>query len=341
MLAGASTAFAGPAGAPLGPATDVGVVPNGDLSAGLEGWGVVGPASSMVLGPGPILSAADNVTVISPVIALPVDAQVVPVSVGAPGANTVVVVRARPADGGADVELTTIVPARGVTGFDVPVGQFAGRSIRLVFDPTMSIGRRMVIGGIGPVRSLLPGWSVSGGSSVVRAWGRTALKIDGERAALVTPVMPAPAPARYLGVALRGSGVVTARAGATTIRATATEDAWTWAYAPLPAGRTAGALSLTVEPAAGASLVLGPVATPARATRIRTIRRSGPVIAATVDPWARGLRAVLRVSNRTVARGRVGAAGGLTLHASAPGRAILVLQGDATRTGASRPVAAG
>ncbi|NBQ43984.1 MAG: hypothetical protein EBU23_16355, partial [Mycobacteriaceae bacterium] len=179
--------------------TDVASVPNGDLSAGLDGWGVVGPASSMVLGDGPIIAASDNVTVVGPAIALPPDAQVVPVAVGAPGANTVVDVRARPLDGGAEVPLTTIVPARGVASFDIPVGQFAGRSIRLVLDPTMSIGRRMIIGGMGPVRSLLPGWGISGGQvSVITAWGRTGLRMQGGRTTAVTPAMPVPSPARYL-----------------------------------------------------------------------------------------------------------------------------------------------
>ena len=335
-------ALAGPGGAPLGPMTDVGVVPNGDLSAGLEGWGVVGPASSMVLADGPIISASDNVTVIGPVIALPADAQVVPVSIGAPGANTVVQVRARPADGGAEVDLTTIVPERRVTSFDIPVGQFAGRSIRLVLDPTMSIGRRMVVGGMGPVRSLLPGWSIGGGqASVVTAWGRSALRVQGGRTTVVTPVLPVARPARYLGVAVRGSGVVTARAGGATVRTVATEGAWTWTYAPLPAARAASALSIIADPTDGAALSLGPVATSARGTRIRTVSRSGPVVTATLDPWARGLRAVLRVSTRTVARGTVRAGGTLTLRASTAGRATLVLLGDATRTGASRVVRAG
>ena len=322
--------------------TDVGSVPNGDLSSGLDGWGVVGPASSMVLADGPIISASDNVTVIGPVIALPGDAQVVPVAIGAPGANTVVDVRARPADGGAEVELANVVPERGVTSFDIPVGQFAGHSIRLVLDPTMSIGRRMVIGGMGPVRSLLPGWSISGGqASVATAWGRTALQVQGGRTTVVTPVMPVAAPARYLGVAVRGSGVVSARAGGPTVRAVAAEGAWTWIYAPVPAGRSAAALGITAEPAAGAVLSLGPVATSARGTRIRSITRSGAVVTATLDPWARGMRAVLTVSGRTVGTGRVGAAGRLTVRASAAGRGTLVLLGDATRTGASRVVRAG
>lgn len=338
-LAGAATALAGPTGAPLGPMSDVGTVPNGDLAAGLDGWGTVGPASSLVLADGPILSASDNVTVVGPVIALPSDAQVVPVSIGAPGANTVVAVRARPMDGGAEVVLTTVVPARGVSSFDIPVGQFAGRSIRLVLDPTMSIGRRMVIGGMGPVRSLLPGWSISGGQvSVVQAWGRTALQVQGAPTVAVTPVMPLAPPAQYLGFAVRGAGRVTARAGGATVAVVPKATAWTWAYAPVPAGGSAAALTLSATPVVGAALVVGPVATAARGVSVRAVAVKGGAIVATAGPGAQGMRAVITKGTRTVATGVVGTTGRVTLRASATGRATLVLLGDAGRTGATRPV---
>jgi hypothetical protein len=319
--------------------SDVGTVPNGDLSAGLDGWGAVGPASSMVLADGPIISATDNVTVVGPVIALPPDAQVVPVSIGAPGVNTVVAVRARPVDGGPEVALTTVVPARGVTSFDIPVEQFAGRAIRLVLDPTMSIGRRMVIGGMGPVRSLLPGWSISGGqASVARAWGRATLRVQGAPLTAITPVMPLTPPARYLGFAVRGTGRVTARAGGAAIAVVSTPRAWTWAYAPVPAGRSGAALSLTASPAGDSALDIGPVATPARGVSVRTVAAKGGAVVATVGPGAQGMRVVLTVGTRTVAAARVGTTGRVTLRPAVSGRAMLVVQGDAARTGASRVV---
>ena len=339
VAAGAATALAGPTGAPLGPMSDVGIVPNGDLSAGLDGWGAVGPASSMVLADGRIISASDNVTVVSPVIALPPDAQVVPVSIGAPGANTVVAVRARPVDGSPEVELTTVVPARGVSSFDIPVARFAGRSIRLVLDPTMSIGRRMVIGGMGPVRSLLPGWLISGGQPVIgRAWGRTTLHIQGAPLTAVTPVMALTPPAGYLGFAVRGAGRVTARAGGATVAVVGTPKAWTWAYAPVPLGRSGAALTLTAAPAGDAALDIGPVATAARGVSVRSVAVKGGAVVATVGPGAQGMRALITVGARTVAAGRVGATGRVTLRPAVSGRARLVVQGDAARTGASRVV---
>ena len=337
--AGAATALAGPTGAPLGPMSDVGTVPNGDLSAGLDGWSAIGLASSMVLADGPIISATDNVTVVGPVISLPPDAQVVPVSIGAPGANTVVAIRARPVDGSPEAELTTVVPARGVTSFDVPVEQFAGRSIRLVLDPTMSIGRRMVIGGMGPVRSLLPGWSISRGqASVATAWGRAALHVQGAPLTATTPVMPLTPPARFLGFAVRGTGRVTARAGGATVAVVGTPGAWTWAYAPVPAGRSGAALTLSAMPAGDAALDIGPVATAARGVSVRAVAVKGGAVVATVGPGAQGLRAVITVGARTVAAGTVGTTGRVTLRPSASGRARIVVKGDASRTGASRVV---
>ena len=339
VIAGAATALAGPVGAPLGPMSDVGTVPNGDLSAGLDGWGTVGPSSSVVLADGPVISASDNVTVIGPVIALPTDAQVVPVSVGAPGANTVVAVRARPMDGSPEVALTTLVPGRGVTSFDIPVGQFAGRSIRLVLDPTMSIGRRMVVSGMGPVRSLLPGWSISGGqATVANTWGRATLRVQGAPVTAVTPVMPLTPPAQFLGFAVRGAGRVTARAGASAVAVVGTTAAWTWGYVRVPAGRPGAALTFTATPAGDSALAIGPVATAARGVSVRAVAARAGSVVAVVGPGAQGMRVSVVVGRRTVASGRVGTTGRVALHPTASGRATIVVQGDAARTGATRVV---
>jgi hypothetical protein len=317
-------------------------VPNGDLSAGLDGWGVVGPASSMVFAPGPIISASDNVTVLSPVIALPSGAQVVPVSIGAPGANTVVDIRVRPLNGRGDVDVLTIVPARGVTSFDVPVGQFAGQSIRLVFDPTTSIGRRMVIGGLGPVRSVLPGWLLQGAQpSVVAAWGRLALRVSGSRARVTSPPTVMARPARYLGFAVRGSGVVTASAGGRAAAARASDTRWTWAYAQVPAGRASAVLALTVDPAPGSAVAIGPVATAARPIVFQRVSVSGRTIMAMAGTGAAGLRAVIRMGTRTVASTTVAGTGRLVLGSPVAGRATLQVRGDATRATASRAVRLG
>ena len=341
-IACGSTALAAPIGAPFGPSVDLAPVPNGDLSAGLDGWGVMGPASSLVFTPGPIISASDNVTVLSPVIALPPGAQVVPVSIGAPGANTVVDIRVRRLSGGGDVEVLTIVPARGVTRFDVPVAQFAGQSIRLVLDPTTSIGRRMIIGGLGPVRSVLPGWSLEGAQpSVVAAWGRLALRVEGGRARLTTPPMQVARPARFLGFAVRGSGVVTASAGGRGVAATAVDTGWTWAYAPVPAGRPSTALALTVDPAVGSTVAIGPVATAARPIVLQRVSVSGRTVAAVVGTGAAGLRAVIRIGMRTVASATVPRTGRVVLASRVGGRATFEVVGDATRATARRVVRLG
>lgn len=343
LSAGAASALGGPVGAPLGPMTDVGQVPNGDLASGLLGWGVaVGPASSMVLGDGPIISASDNVTVLTPSFVVPADGQVVAVSLGAPGANTVVDVRARPDDGGPEVPLTTVVPARGVASFDIPVGTLAGRSVRLVLDPTMSIGRRIVIGGVGPVRSLLPGWTLSGAqASVVTTWGRTALRVQEGTLAATTPVVTLGSGTHYLGFAVRGAGSVTAGAGGRRVRAAATGGTWTWAYAPVPRGRTSARLTLSAITPAGQSLAIGPVATPARALLLRNVVAQGGVVRAQVGPGATGLRVVVTVAGRTVGTGRVNGAGAVTVRVPSSGRATLQVIGDASRVGVSRAVRLG
>lgn len=323
--------------------TDVGQVPNGDLSAGLSGWGVaVGPTASMVLGEGPVISASDNVTVLTPSFAIPADGQVVAVSVGAPGANTVVDVRARPDDGGPELPLTTIVPARGVASFDIPVGSLAGRSVRLVLDPTMSIGRRIVIGGVGPVRSLLPGWSLAGAqASVVAVGRRSALRVQEGTLTATTPAVGLTAGARYLAFAVRGAGAVTAAAGGRRVRAEATSGSWTWAYAPVPARRSSARLALVATTPAGQSIDIGPVATPARAVRLAVVSSSGGVVRARVGPGAAGLRAIVTVGDRTVGTSRVSRAGTVAVRVAATGRATLQIIGDASRVGVRRAVRLG
>lgn len=324
-----------PTGAPpVGPPADVGVVPNGDLSAGLEGWGAWGPGMSLV--GGPLVQAGDNTTVLSPPVALPPSAQVLPMVLGVPGANAVVDVRARPVEGGADIPLGTIVPDRAVRGWSVGVGAVRGRTVRIVIDPVASLGRRLYVRSLGPVREVLPGWEVTSGVPVVRrAWGRRSVTAHGASLRLRTPEVALPAGTRFLGLAVRGSGTVRATAGRGGARAVARADRWTAIRVPVRPG--AGArMAVTAVPAGGARLAVWGVGTPVRAARLRDVSagRSGLVRART-GAFAAGARVEVRVGTRVVGRGAVRPDGSIAVRAAGSGPARLVLRDDAAVIGTS------
>ena len=333
-----ASAGAAPAGVPLGPPSDLLAVPNGDLLSGLVGWGVMGPATSMVLADGPVISASDNTTVLGPVVAIPQGAQVIPVSIGVPGANAFVQVRARPEGGGPDIPLITLVPDRGVRSMDVPVGAVAGQTVRIVLDPVSSVGRRLLVGGMGPVRAVLPGWSVSAGLPVIaRSWGRSAIRVDDGMLTATTPAVALGGASRYLGVAVRGSGTVVASAGGAQTRLTASDGAWTWLHV-----RVAGAgqrMSLRATTTEGGVLALGPVATPAQRVSLSALRASAGRVTAKVGPLATGLRVQVRVGARIVGTARVAPSGMVSIATSgAGGRGSVVVLGDASRAGITRAI---
>ena len=323
---------------PLGPASDLAAVPNGDLSSGLLGWGVLGPATSLVLADGPVISASDNTTVLGPLVAIPQGAQVMPVRIGVPGANAFVDVRARPQGGGPDIPLITLLPDRGVRSMDVPVGAVAGQTVRIVLDPVSSLGRRLLIGGMGPVRAALPGWSVAAGLPVVaRSWGRSAFRVDDGTLTASTPGVVLGGGSRYLGVAVRGSGTVIASAGGAQARLTASDGSWTWLHV-----RVAGAqrrMALTATTTEGGMLALGPVATPARGVSLSALRASAGRVTAKVGPLATGLRVQVRVGARIVGTARVAPSGRVSVGTSgAAGRGSVVVLGDASRAGVTRAI---
>lgn len=317
-------------------------VPNGDLADGLTGWGQVGP--TMTLEAGPIIVASDNTTVLTPSFTVAAGAQVVLVSLGVPGANAVVGVRARPDDGGADVSLITVTPDRGVRTFAIPVGAVAGRSVRLVLDPVTSLGRRLLVGSVGPVRWVLPGWSVGQGLPIVgRAWGRSVIRVSNGRVQASTPAVALSPADRYLGFAVRGSGTVQAGAGGRQVRVTATGSRWTWAHVRVRGRTSSAALRLTAVATEGSVLALGPVGTPAHGVRLSGLRVAGGRVIARVGPRATGLRVLITTTGgRVVGRGRVPVSGSISIGlSSGSGRAVVTVQGDATRTNTVRAVRLG
>lgn len=337
VLALPALAGAQPGAPSVGPPVDVGAVPNGDLSAGLEGWGAWGPGLSLV--GGPLVQASDNTTVLTPPVALAPTAQVLPIVLGVPGANAVVDIRARPVEGGADVRLATIVPDRAVRAWSIGVGAVRGRTVRIVIDPITSLGRRMYVRSVGPVREVLPGWEVSAGApGVQRAWGRRAVVARDGALVLRTPMVALPPGARFLGLAVRGAGTVRATAGRRGGRAVATAGRWTAIRVPVPAG-SAGRMSVTAIPAAGQRLALSGVGTPVRVARLSRVSASGSgVVRARTGAFAAGARVEVRLGTRVVGRGVVRRGGSVVVRAAGSGLARLVVLDDAAVIGTSARV---
>lgn len=331
-----SLAIAQPLPPPLGPAVDVGVVPNGDLSSGLAGWDRLGP--SMVLGGGPTVEAADNTSVVTPPFTVPVGAQVLPIRLGVPGANAVVQVRARPLDGSAEVVLATIVPDRAVRRWDIGVGGVQGKAIRVVIDPITSLGRRLYVGSVGPIQSVLPGWDVAVGAPLVgSAWGRRGIVADGDAVTLTTPpIRPTPGTA-FLGFAVRGDGSVRAAIGPRAARARVTDGAWAAIRVPVT-GTAPQRLSVTATPAEGGRMALSDVGVEVRRVRLHavTVRPAGTgaLVRASVGPDAAGMRAEVRAGAKVLGRGAVRADGTVVVRTSRRGtRARLVVLDDARHVG--------
>lgn len=337
VLALPALAGAQPGAPPVGPSLDVGAVPNGDLSAGLEGWGAWGPGLSLV--GGPLVQASDNTTVLTPPVALAPGAQVMPIVLGVPGANAVVDIRARPVEGGADIPLATIVPDRAVRAWSIGVGAVRGRTVRIVIDPVTSLGRRMYVRSVGPVREVLPGWEVSAGAPAVQsAWGRRAVVARDGALVLRTPLVALPPGTRFLGLAVRGAGTVRATAGRRGARAVATTGRWTAIRVPVPVGSGAR-MAVTATPADGQRLALWGVGTPVRVARLSRVSASASgLVRARTGAFAAGARVEVRLGSRVVGRGVVGADGAIAVRASGSGPARLVLLDDAAVIGSSARV---
>ncbi len=341
-------AAAYPAPPPIGPDRPVAAVPDGDLAAGLVGWGAVGP--SMTLIAGPLIQAADNTTVLSPPVTVPPSGQVLAIVLGVPGANAMVDIRARPVDGGADIPLATIVPRRAVQEWRVGVGGIRGRTVRIVIDPVTSLGRRMLVRSVGPVYEVLPGWEVSRGLPVVSdLWGRAGVVVDGGVLDMRTPRVTVPRGTGHLGMVVRGTGRVRASAAGHVATATASTGRWTALHVPVPVHGGALRVSVSAIPGEGARLVVADIATPVRPVRVArvSVRGSGTgsVVVAIVGTVATGMQGEVRIGARVVGRGTVRADGRLVIRARGEGVARVVLRADAGRSGARArvvlPAAAG
>lgn len=197
---------------------------NGDLAAGLEGWSVEGRDPPLLLGPGARI--VGNVTLVSPPLVFPEGSQTLRIAMRAGGGDGLVAVRARTDDGLADTTLAVLEPGPARRSFPVGVSALAGRTVRIVLDPTPALGTSLDLLRIGPVVAPLPGWSVGGGTlETATIRGVRVVSVTGAPLEMRSPAygIPRGRGTRTVSVSVRGEGVlrisaagrsVTRRAGA-------------------------------------------------------------------------------------------------------------------------------
>ncbi|MDX6554864.1 MAG: hypothetical protein QOD86_1059 [Miltoncostaeaceae bacterium] len=337
--AGAAPAVSGPPNALLNeaPATLAPGPSNGAFAAGLEGWTALGREDPPLVGTarGPAARLLRNTTLISPPFAVPAGAQALAVTARAPGVGAALEVRARPVEGGADVPLGALEPGNPFRTFQVGLPGLAGRTVRIVLDPVEALGRAIDVAAVGPVTAPLPGWDVlQGVPQPARRGRRQALVVREDPLELASPRFARGAGARFLLVAVRGSGRVRLDAGARRVTAVA-GGAWRDVRVPLPRRASSARLGILASPDGG-TLELRDLGLVVRATgeaglRARRAGR-GRAVTGRLVPAGAGLAVELRtVRGRPVARGRTDARGGFRLRAPAAGALVLSTAGDRTR----------
>ncbi len=242
---------------------------NGDLSAGTDGWEVLGVEAPAPLPGGRGVTIRGNTTLVSPPLAVPMGAQALRVTLRAPGGGGLVLVRALPEGGGPEVELAALEPGPARAALPVGLSAVAGRTVRIVIDPVPALGTSVELHRVGPVTAPLPRWRVQRGApEVAGARGRRALRVGDEPLWLTSPPYRPPAAARWLTVAVRGDGVLRAAAGARWVTGRAGAR-WRVVRVPLRPRRAAPVrLALRAAPGPGGLELrrLGAPATP-RPTR--------------------------------------------------------------------------
>ncbi|HTI34679.1 MAG TPA: hypothetical protein VL422_13450 [Miltoncostaea sp.] len=190
-----------------------------------------------------------DVTLVSPPVAVPAGTQVLRVALRAPGGGGLVLVGARPDDGGPDVALGALEPGPRKAALSVPVPPaLGGRTVRVVLDPVPALGTALEVHRVGPLVAPIPGWTVDRGLlDVTGARGRRTVRVADGPLRLTAPAYRPPAGTRALLVDVRGDGTLRARAGGPSPLARATSR-WRTVRVPLRAGAGAVRLALTATP---------------------------------------------------------------------------------------------
>jgi hypothetical protein len=312
--------------------------PNGDFAAGLEGWDVQGREAPALLGPGARIPG--NTSLVSPPLLIPPGSQTLRIASRSGAPPGLVVVSARPVEGGPDIELGAIEPARKRSTAVVGVGAVAGRTVRIVLDPVPSLGTTVDILRVGPVLSVLPGWTVERGAPEPTVVGhRPALRVSGDPLEIASPSFRPPPLARQMLVAVRGAGVVSIRAGA---RRAVLRASSRWRDVTVPLRRRDGGrvvLDITATPDLRPLQLrdLGVVRTAVVARDVREGRSGGRrVVRALLGRNGAGLRVdVLGAGARRVGTARADRRGRVLVRVSpaARGRLTLAVRPDRTRIG--------
>ena len=227
--------------------------PNGDLSAGLEGWIVQGRETPSPLPAGRGVLVRGNTTLVSPPVLVPSGTQALRVTLRAPASEGLVAVSVRPEAGGPDVPLGSLEPGprRAALPLTVPAA-LGGAVVRIVLDPVPALGTGVEVLRVGPLTAPMPGWTVgSGVLEVAGARGRRTVRVAGDPLRLTAPPFRPSAVTRALLVDVRGDGVLRAGAGARTVAVRAGAR-WRTVRIPLRARRTSAVvlgLTATAGPA--------------------------------------------------------------------------------------------
>ncbi|MFN8124510.1 MAG: hypothetical protein U0237_19045 [Thermoleophilia bacterium] len=316
----------------------------GPVLAGGTAWSATGPVAPVPVSlpdGTPALRLSANATLRSAEVEVPAGAQALLLRVRS-GSGAAVGVSAEPAGGGAAVPLGTVdADARG-TVRAVPVAAVAGRRVRLVLDPSATLGGLVDVAAVGPFSAPLPGWEFTAGAALVDPGPPAALTVRGDPAAFRSPVAAPPPRTRRLLVRVAGTGTLRLSAGAGRVNVVAAGGAGRDVTVPVPAG---GAVRLTVDadPGDGALVLrdIGRYVVAVRASGV-TVRRRGRLLVVRGTLGPAGARLPVRLAGVTGASAsrRAGADGRFTLRGRAVrgARPVLVVAGDRTRVGGRVPL---
>jgi hypothetical protein len=224
--------------------------PNGAFSDGVAGWQSVGPRPAVITGAGAarFVRLGANTTLLSSPMTVASRAQAVTLQVRSRSRGGILIVRALREDG-RQVALGTIVPGPGFRRHDVGLGPVRGRTVRLVLDPVAGLGRTVDVRRVGPVRQLARRWLVRSGAPqrLRRGLVEVATGPLVMRSASFRPGVAA----RAVLVQIRGTGVVTLRAGGRSVRRTASRRAWRTLRVPISRRALRISVTIVARPGAG------------------------------------------------------------------------------------------
>ncbi len=278
-----------------------------------------------------------DTTLVSPPFLVPAGAQALTVTASSPELGANLEVRARPAEGGADIPLGTLGPPSVLAQGQVTLAGLAGRVVSIVLDPVPGLGRALDVAAVGPVEIPVPGWTVLAGvPTVVASGGSRELRVEDDPLALASaPFAPGPGAVALL-VRLAGDGTLQASAGGRAVIARATTTPRD-VRVPVTPGAVPVTLSLTATPGpAGLRLSALGLVLRRLAPRDLVVRRAGRrlVVRGRLVPAGGGLPVGLRTAaGRLVGTGRTEPSGGfrIVLPPGAVRPVRLETPGDRTR----------